>query len=321
MNKLKKSLAVAVILLFIGVAVAPSINVTVVKASTDNDLVEVTSEACGMKGFGNQTVKLTKQQYQNLEQYLVEFRARLNQTSTREEAVPIFKEAVVELNKYGLLPKGMSVQEAEHIIFKDETQYKNLNKFLRPFNKSNVSNLLCLISGNITNSIFVSGSVLRLEYLTILIGIQGAIFILKHSDFFYYHDLLFIITAAIAIFGSEILFPLFMYISYFNLLMANQNPVSIGHIIGVGAWDHYNYMNKTSKGWIYSIGGLGIKKWNGSDLIGTLPTLRIPHVWGNENFSYPGVIGFTGFKLSSTNDTKFFIGSALWVKIGSESPE
>ncbi|HVO72986.1 MAG TPA: hypothetical protein VMT35_03120 [Ignavibacteriaceae bacterium] len=108
-SRLRKGLAVGIILLFIGVAVAPSINSTVVKASDDNDLIEVTSQACGIQGFGNTTVKLTKQQYKDLEQYLVDFRARLNQTTTREETVPIFKDAVVELNKYGLLLKGLSV--------------------------------------------------------------------------------------------------------------------------------------------------------------------------------------------------------------------
>ncbi|HVO72984.1 MAG TPA: hypothetical protein VMT35_03110 [Ignavibacteriaceae bacterium] len=112
----KKGLAVGIFLLFIGVAVAPSINSTVVKASNDNDLVEVTSQACGIKEFGNTTVKLTKQQYQNLEQYFVDFRARLNQTTTKDEAIPIFKDAVVELNKYGLLPKGMSIEKAQRLV-------------------------------------------------------------------------------------------------------------------------------------------------------------------------------------------------------------
>jgi hypothetical protein len=114
--EMKKLFAVGVIFLFIGVAVAPSINSTVVKASNDNALVEVTSQACGIPGFGNTTVKLTKEQYHDLEQYLVDFRARLNQTTTREEAIPLFKDAVVELNKYGLLPKGMSIEQAKKLI-------------------------------------------------------------------------------------------------------------------------------------------------------------------------------------------------------------
>jgi len=135
--------------LFIGVAVAPSINSTVVKASTDNDLVEVTSQACGIQGFGNTTVKLTKQQYNDLEQYLVDFRARLNQTISREEAVPLFKDAVVELNKYGLLPKGMSVEQAQRLVTIGE-HIENIIKNIKKFNPSTI-NVFCLFAGKFTN--------------------------------------------------------------------------------------------------------------------------------------------------------------------------
>jgi hypothetical protein len=151
---IKKSLSVAVILLFIGVAVAPSINFTIVKASSDNDLVEVTSQACGIQGFGNQTVKLTKQQYQNIEQYLVEFRARLNQTSTREEAVPIFKETVVELNKYGLLPKGMSVEKAQRLVLgKSAKKEIHIPKQISGLSEPSY-NFFCYVSGNVTEGPF-----------------------------------------------------------------------------------------------------------------------------------------------------------------------
>jgi len=150
----KQGLVVSVILLFIGVSVAPSINFTVVKASNDNDLVEVTTQACGIKGFGNTTVKLTRQQYQNLEQYLVEFRARLNQTSTREEAVPIFKEAVVELDRYGLLPSGMSVENANRFLAMRNQEYGNFET-LNIFSKfsqasSGVNNIFCFVVLHIT---------------------------------------------------------------------------------------------------------------------------------------------------------------------------
>ena len=102
----KKGLVVSVILLFIGVAVAPSINFNVVKAYNDNDLVEVTTQACGINGFGNTTVKLTRQQHQSLEQYLVEFRARLNKTTTREEVVPIFKGCYCGVGQVWVVAEG-----------------------------------------------------------------------------------------------------------------------------------------------------------------------------------------------------------------------
>jgi hypothetical protein len=119
MMKIKKILSLSIIFLFIGVVVVPSINFNLVKASTDNDLVEVTTQACGIKGYGDTTVKLTREQYNELEQYLVDFRARLNQTTTREESIPIFKDAVVELDKYGLLPKGMSVEQAQKFVSRE----------------------------------------------------------------------------------------------------------------------------------------------------------------------------------------------------------
>ncbi len=54
----RKWLAVGIILLFIGVAVVPRINISVVKASDDTDLLEVTAKSCGIKGYGNSTAKL-----------------------------------------------------------------------------------------------------------------------------------------------------------------------------------------------------------------------------------------------------------------------
>jgi len=148
---IRKGLVVGISLLFIITAIAPSINFIVVKASEENNLTEVTSKVYGIEGFGDTTVKLTRQQYQNLEQYLVDFSARLNQTTTRKEVVPLFKEAVVELNKYGLLPRGMSVERIQKLVSVERFQpiaQNFLEKILviqnKNSNKSNdVINLLC----------------------------------------------------------------------------------------------------------------------------------------------------------------------------------
>lgn len=58
-------IATTIVILFLGVAVVPSINFNIVKASTDDDLVEVTTQASGFKGYWNTTVKLTREQYQD----------------------------------------------------------------------------------------------------------------------------------------------------------------------------------------------------------------------------------------------------------------
>ena len=145
-NRMNQGLAVTVILLFVGIAIAPSINFNVVKASYDNDLVEVTTQACGINGFENTTVKLTREQYQNLELYLAEFRARLNKTVSREEAVPIFNEAVVELNNYGLVPKGMSVAQTQRLVLGG---YKNavIDRLTHKHTDTEPLNSHCFITG------------------------------------------------------------------------------------------------------------------------------------------------------------------------------
>jgi hypothetical protein len=50
---MKKLVVIGIISLFIDVAVAPSINFNVVKASNDNDLVEVTFQACDILKKGD----------------------------------------------------------------------------------------------------------------------------------------------------------------------------------------------------------------------------------------------------------------------------
>ena len=88
---IKKGLVVAVIILFIGLAFAPSINANVSKASIDSELVEITTEICGLNG-GKHTVSLSKEDAEEVEHLFDSIRERLNVTETREEAEQIFKE-------------------------------------------------------------------------------------------------------------------------------------------------------------------------------------------------------------------------------------
>jgi len=290
----KKGLVVSVILLFIVVAVAPSINFNVVKASNDNDLVDVTTQACGIKGFGNTTVKLTKQQYQNLEQYLVEFRARLNQTTTREEAVPIFKEAVMELDKYGLLPKGMSVEKAQKLIGGSQNEKlitftkKLLNKYR--MNSDEKSNAICLIAGRSSNTFFIP-FVSRVDIIPLILTLSS-------SEFFATSGHLII---SMILSGLSILFGIIFVIS---LLGGNIIPLSFLHWICFGDLDTSQGINIIpARGWISTIGLNGMKTWNQS-FIGAI--------------GYPlinaGVIDFTGIKLLIHGDFTY-LGSALLVKI------
>jgi hypothetical protein len=287
---MKKCLAVGIILLFIGVAIAPSINFIVVKASDDNDLVEVTTQACGIKGYGNTTVKLTREQYQNLEQYLVEFRARLNQTTTREEAIPIFKEAVVELNKYGLLPKGMSVERAQRLILAMNPDIKHRKLFDRILiaNQELDSNLFCLITGSSTNSLCFTGTYSLLTFLGSLEKINIFSFLAVYDLFLNWLRMAF--------------FPFYLF---GEISFSWMESDGYGH-------SFYHYSN----GSITSIDILGVQTWSDT-LYGEIGKIWEPSFAPGvpPKYYYTGIAGFTGFSIITYENTNFIIGSCVYSRI------
>ncbi len=288
----KKCVVISIILLFIGVAVAPSINQSVVIASQDDDLVEVTTQACGITGYGNTTVKLTREQYQNLEEYLVDFRARLNQTSTRDEAVPIFRDAVVELDKYGLLPKGMSVEQIQRLITRNVVQKQKISRFLDTAVRHN--NIFCLIAGSSSG----------LAKATVFQPLRNRIIYNMHER----------------IFGPSLEILFLMYT--LGLVSLNLNPIKIGCLIYYGV--HFSdfmtghYETYYSEGNVWTVGLIGQKSWDGS-LIGSID-LKVPFDLGFGPTSYTfycGAIGFTGISLLLHKQDCFYLGYALYVDIDS----
>ena len=286
--EMKKILVVSIILLFIGIAVAPSINQSVVTASQEDDLVEVTTQACGIQEYGNTTVKLTREQYQDLEQYLVEFRARLNQTTTREEAIPIFKDAVVELDRYGLLPKGMSVERAQKLVMGEYKVFQNrdiLNKCYN-INKRTLdanTNILCLFAGQ-TDNTFVISFMLRLLLIPLIILVSIQEFFSDLPIFYAF---------------STVLFQLLGFI-------LTSSPIGFNQWISYGHLDAFPFGEFIpARGWVYTNGFNGIKTWEdsfGGGFDGPL-------------FHF-GTFGFTGISLVlPLKGERYCLGTALIVKL------
>jgi len=315
-------LTIGITILFLGITIAPSINFNVVKASKNNDLVEVTTQACGINGYGNTTVKLTRQQYQNLEQYLVDFQARLNQTKTKEEAVPIFKEAVMELNKYGLLPKGMSIEEAQKLVlggYQNPRYSRFLNRMLNSVEKSsNDENYNCLIAGRTTNTVSI-GPILTLIQIGANHGYNNLyyliVFLQQHNNFF-----------LLLLFGG-----LYMFFAITSIMTSevglgnfidNFHPILLLSTIGLGmnTWLPYDGGVYPAVGWIYTNGTNGIIKWNGS-LYGDLPVYYFLSLnWFIFFDFYPGIIGFSGIKIILPLLGSFYLGNAFEIKISTTPP-
>jgi len=307
-------IATTIVILFLGVAVAPTINQSVVKASQEDNLIEVTSQACGIKGYRDTTVKLTREQYQNLEQYLVEFRARLNQTSTREEAVPLFKEAVVELDKYGLLPRGMSVERAQKLVLRGCTHQRNLHLLEQRYDKKTLSrgevnNSFCLVAGNTTGNLILGPfKVMNFVITFIIMSIVPPV--------------LDVIYELLELIGLEKIANMVADFSYFlqeNFVIPTRGiPFEIGGLVTFGS-AQYMWEEPTryyaSTGWIYTNGLHGPQSLNGS-FYGSLR--EIPFFISGE---YQGLSGFTGIVLRPWGTKNMlFLGSALRAGVSTNHP-
>jgi hypothetical protein len=297
--------------LFIGVAVAPGINASVVKTSSDNDFVEVATQAFGINGYEDTTVKLTREQYNDLEQYLVEFRARLNQTTTKEETFPVFNDAIAVLASYGLLPNKMTVTqdpkiitgENQHIF--ERIDWQKIQK--KTYSGSqDLTNMFCLISGTTTNTFFqpLSSALLYASYTPLnLIFVIFMILLLQ--------GILPIISAVITFLLEMIGSLMGKSLDY----MFTRQPL----LFGANMW------LARSSGWIHTIGLNGLKNTEGISY-GTIPNglfydMAKSWIFGYTEPNEPGlaVAGFVGIRLqlSNTDYKSFYLGSALVVKINS----
>ena len=112
--KLKRNiiLALGITLLFLGVGIQPAI-ATVRPESIDLEYFDVTTEFIGLRQ--EYTTKLTKDEMGELKAYIGSTLDRLNHTTSLEEAIEIYKCAILELDKYGLLG-DIGVEETEKLV-------------------------------------------------------------------------------------------------------------------------------------------------------------------------------------------------------------
>lgn len=154
MNKyqsIRKYLTVGIILLLIGIIIAPNINANVFKEYQDNNLMKVTIQVCRIKGIQTTTVTLTKQQYTEVEKIFNNLQLKLTTVNTKQEAMSLYNTALRELNSFGLLPKGMSIEQPRILIadgYSTEQRLQIVEKSSYHHNiQENQNNSCCLVAG------------------------------------------------------------------------------------------------------------------------------------------------------------------------------
>lgn len=279
-------LAVALLIL---VSIAPSINASIVK----DELVELDVEFCGLGK--KHTVKLTQQEAKEVERLFNDTGQKVSQVETREETEEIFKEAIVELDRYGLLG-GMSVKQVQNLIFGNNIKQRLIDKlkFIYKNILDDDANYFCLVCGTLKNlRSFNIFSMPRSSYL---------IHLYDWLDDFVNREIMYILGYWLItnLLAME-MFSLFT--SYF--------PISLFSTITAGYWEHdigtYPGEYFYSKGTVYSKGLGGYKEWSGGLKGDASHNLEMHTLFCHY---YPAFIGYTGLKIY-LNDYSYFIGFSL----------
>jgi len=284
---MKKLLVVGVIVLFLGIVFAPSINANVSKASIDSELVEITTEVCGINGVTPNTVLLSKEDAEEVEALFDSVRERLNATETREETEKIFNEAVVELDKYGLLG-GLSVKQAQKLVTGRYQNQKVMNLFKKIFSNSKIS------EGTVNNlfPLIVAG-----------------------CDDWYEYRPIYRITCYHEIHGLlAILLCLPSLLLTFCFPVAFLTDIALGWS-GVPFEGTHRYYYP-AEGWMWSLGLFGVKKFEKAfhGAIQEVPSLCPLRYMYSDCIDYIGITGFTGLTIGISQEINL-IGSAFRMAI------
>jgi hypothetical protein len=251
---LYKSLVIGVIVLFIGIGIQPAF-ATVEPENIDTEYYDVKTEFVGLEK--EHTTKLTKEEIEKLNAYIESTLFRLNQTTSLIEAIGIYKCAILELDKYGLLG-DIGIKETEKLVLNfyqkgiiTKVLEHLYNRKQKPLQSN--ENKYCLIFGWTSLTLIYTPRI-----------INAIDFIYEIIDFI-----------------TPFNFPhrgLTIIIGLMSLLWYGQ-PFCIGRLI--------IYIEDYSSGYVTSIGLLGIETWIG-ELEGKLEYNGITDV---------GVVGFTGLKI------------------------
>jgi len=299
-GKMKKKILIGSILAVV-IIVFASFTSVVGKVSTDDEtddeFVEFDVEFVGLGK--KHTVQLTQQEADEVDLLFDDIEQRLSEVETREEAELIFKDAVVELDKYGLLG-GLNIRQAQRLIVGNKIRQKLIDiGETKNNNLIDNTNLLCYIYGDLSNS--HSFGLIR--------------YCFDIFDINYINDIPF---QYLGIF-------LLLWFNYIAPIVFKIKPINILSVVTVGeTWSSLYHSDRfrPSEGTITSIGIMGNKKWDGDNLRGCISDTRIGiYLGGPEgevSHFHPGMIGFMGLKYVTREypyDRSHYLGFALKVSI------
>ena len=271
----------------------------------NNENVKITVEFCSRYNSKENEIFLTSDQTNQLYLLIDDFNKKLEDADTLNENIEIYKDMIGSLDSLGLIPKTISKEKAKLLVTKNNQLHALFEHTKnQPKSLDDNENILCLISGSTEDGAWIDGPVKN--FLTHLINFL--VNIGRESK---------IEVIALLMFAVELikLYPVFEY-------GHNIIPFRAMERIGFGGYYYDEYYNKikfSATANVDTYGLNGKKQWDG-EIYGQLPVLPILNLF---NSFHTGVVGFTGIRITFDREgglENFFLGTALWVKIGTAPP-
>jgi hypothetical protein len=243
----------------------------------------------------SQLITQRNAQYDEAEKIFNDLKVKLESVTSKQEALVLVNEAIVELHEHGLLPKGMTVKRAQRIVAGCFLK----SDLAQPFQSNNENN-----SGN-TNCLVVG---------------------FANETFFRPFPTIYDIPIVYYLFFNTSFGDYFNFLIWFYVIRASQ-PVKLGPYAWVGGRDKlvenenvtYDSIHASS-GWVWTLGVNGVQKWNGT-FYGGLNTRYTKFIIDNDSYAESwdpvGIRSFVGINFFSIrtfwNTNKlptFYIGFA-----------
>ena len=229
---MKKILSLGVILLFVGLALAPYM---VAKHSVEfiDKKIPVTLEVYRNDDIITHTVPISQNKLSKFMLVFKDIKQRIENITTKEETINIFNDAVIELDNFGLFPDTITIEEVQHMI----NNYYKIEESKIILNKNNSGdygkNLFCFLAGESECMVFGPISIITFPLA-----------VLWFANLLGGYDLSLILTLFWIIFWASFIFGLY-------------NILPVGYLILI------NYVPLYDNCWLSIIGLRGIQRFSG----------------------------------------------------------
>jgi len=157
-------LTIGIILLFVGVTIAPTIN-AIHRGETEG--VTITTEIYGLSRVKSSTTQLAQEQVEKITQFCDSIEQQLSAIKTEYEAIEIFTNAISQFNEYNIISNEINIESYQRLIsqiYKTQTKMNAFNN-IQSYNDESFDEFFCLMASKGNGTMFFCTDLLTCFFL------------------------------------------------------------------------------------------------------------------------------------------------------------